>query len=96
MDNDRDLRNVILLLVKACNRSRRNLMAANMAIHAISNMSQDQRKTLSSGYIQAQLKNIEKQLEQQPDQAGLRIQKILEGEEPFLEALRVFASQLHW
>jgi hypothetical protein len=96
MENDRDLRNVIMLLVKACSRSRRSLMAANMALHAISSMPLDQRKAVSLGEIQVQLKSVEQQLEAQPDPSVVRILKVLEGDGDFLEPLRVFASQLHW
>ncbi|HXC00542.1 MAG TPA: hypothetical protein VNU74_09080 [Terriglobales bacterium] len=94
--NERDVRNVILLLVKAISRTRRNLMAANMAIQATSNMPPDERKALTTGRIQAELRNIEQQLERQPDPAIVRIVNVLEGDGDFLESLRVFASKLHW
>ena len=96
MGSDRDQRNIILLLVKAVDRSRRNLMAANMILHAISNMPPDQRKALTSAQIQAELKSGQQQLAQQPDPAVVRIEKILNGDGTFWEHLRVFVSQLHW
>jgi uncharacterized membrane protein len=92
----KELRKVILLLVRACNRSRRNLMAANMAIHAISNMSPGERKALTAEQIQAELKSIERQLVQQPDPDGLRIENVLSEDGDFLEPLRDFASRLRW
>lgn len=94
--SERDLRNVILLLVKAVSRSRTNLMAANMAIQAISSMRPDERKALTAERIQGELKSIRQQLERQSDPAVARIVKILEGDGDFLNQLRVFASQLHW
>jgi hypothetical protein len=96
LGSERDLRNVILLLVKAVERSRRNLMGANMAIHAISSMSPDERKALTSAQIATELKSVQQQLAQQRDPAVTQIEKVLNGDGEFLEHLRVFASQLHW
>jgi hypothetical protein len=95
MDN-KELRSVILALVKACNRSRRNLMAANMVIEAISSMSPDERKALRVEYIKTERKKIEQQLALQPDPAGVRIEKMLAEDEDYLKPLRDFAAELHW
>ena len=94
--SEKDLRNVILLLVKAVSRSRTSLMAGKMAIQAISSMSPDERKALTSEGIKSELANIERQLERQPDPAVVRVVQVLEGDGEFLNQLRVFASQLHW
>jgi hypothetical protein len=94
--NEKEVRKVVILLVKAVSRSRRSLMAANMAIKAMSNMSPAERAALTSATIKGELKSIERQLEAQPDPAVLRVLGVLEGSGDYLEPLRAFASQLHW
>jgi len=94
--NDLELRKVILQLVKACNRSRTNLMGANAAIQAMSTMTPAERKALTSEQIKSELKNIQQQLAQQPDPNGVEIEKVLSGDGDYLEPLRKFVSGLHW
>jgi hypothetical protein len=94
--DEQELRKVVILLVKAISRTRRNLMAANMALHAISNMPPAERAALKAATIASERKSIEQQLEAQPDPAIVRILGILDGSGDYLEPLRVFASQLHW
>jgi hypothetical protein len=96
MANQDELRLAIRHVIKAFERSRRNLMAANMAIHAISSMSPGERKALTAEYIRAELKSIEQQLAQQPDFQFVQIDKALAGDGDMVEPLRQFASGLHW
>ena len=96
MQNDQNLRDIVLVFVKRFNRTRRNLMAANMTIRAIANMSPDQRVKLTSAQIDSELKNIQRQLEGQPDPAGLEIEQVLAGTGPFENALGKFVANLQW
>jgi hypothetical protein len=94
--DERNLRNILLVFVKRFNRTRSNLMAANMILQAISSMTPDQRAKLTSAQIQAQLKDCQKQLETQPDPAGVEIEKVLANEGPFENALGKFVAGLQW
>lgn len=96
MENDRNARNVILVLLKRLGRTRSNLMAARMAIRAISNMPRDQRAALTPKQIEVELKSIEQQLLDQPDPAQVEIEKALAGDAPFENELAKFVENLQW
>jgi hypothetical protein len=93
--DERELRKVVLVLVNAMIRSRRSLMATNMAIQAIGAMSPSERAILKPEGIKTDIAKFERQLAQQPHPNEIRIVKILEGSGDFLYDLRLFTSQLH-
>jgi hypothetical protein len=91
-----NLRSIVLVFVKRFNRTRLNLMAANMILRGIASMSPEQRAKLTSEQIQAELKDCQRQLEKQPDPAGIEIEQVLSGTEPFENALGKFVANLQW
>ena len=94
--DDAEARKVVILLVRAIAATRKNAMAARMVIEAIKSMSAEERTALTPKQISSELANVERQLISQHEPGVVRIVEILEGQDDFLEPLRVSASQLHW
>jgi hypothetical protein len=94
--NDRNLRNIIRVLIQKFGNTRRNLMAANATLQAISSMSPDQRKALTGTEIQAQLKNYQQQLSAQPDPDFVAMDQLLVGDDPLENEMGRFVAGIRW
>jgi hypothetical protein len=96
MPTDDNLRHIVLVLLTRFGRTRSNLMAARMAIAAISNMPPAERAALTPKAIKDELRSIEQQLLNQPDPVQVQIEEVLAGNAPFENELGKFVANLQW
>jgi hypothetical protein len=96
MDNDRDLRNVILLLVKACKLYKARAYTANKLLTSLMSLPPTKRAATSPEFVNSEAKSFLSHFGDAADQEAARIERSLEGDGAFLEYLRVYASQQYW
>jgi hypothetical protein len=93
MENDRDLRNVILLLVKASKLYQARAYTANKVLTALMGLPPTNRAALTTEYVSSEATRIHSLCEEPVNKQAQRIEKALAGDGEFLEALRVYASE---
>jgi hypothetical protein len=94
MEKDRDLRNVILLLVQASIQWRARATAANASLARVVQASPSQRMALKPAQIQSELAQTAMLLEPQfASQASQLIERLQSDGGDYLEPLRWYASQ---
>ena len=96
MENDRDLRNVILLLVKAHKMYQARALSLNTALSAIMALPPTKRAEITDAQIHEEAQKVLSRANQLADEQSAKLEKALEGSSEFLETLRVYASQQFW
>ena len=93
MENDRDLRNVILLLVKAHKMYQARALSLNTALSAIMALPSTKRAEITDAQIHEEAQKVLSRANQLADEQSAPLEKALGGSSDFLETLRVYASQ---
>ena len=96
MSNDRDLRNVILILVKAVKLYKVRALTANKVLSSVMALPPNKRAALPPPYVQSEATRIRGLVENGVNKEADKVEKALSGDAAFLEALRIYASQQHW
>jgi hypothetical protein len=96
MNDDRDLRNVILLLVKAVKLYKVRALTANTVLASLMALPPNKRAALTESYVQSEAMRISQAAEIGANKESAQIEKALSSEAAFLMALRVYASRQHW
>jgi hypothetical protein len=92
MDNDRDLRNVILLLIKAIKLYRARAYALNEALSALMATPPTKRYRIPVGMVNERAEGYHRDFQAQANQQAQKIEQALAGDGEYLEILRAYAS----
>jgi hypothetical protein len=93
-DRERDIRNVILLLVKAHKMRQSHAAALRVLCQAAADESASRQVTTFD--LQKELPRILKQTDPVADLEAAQVETALNGEGEFLDALRLYASRQFW
>jgi hypothetical protein len=96
MENDRDLRNVLLILVKGLKLYKARACTTNNLLTALMALPPTKRAEVTTGYVSSETSKLLTEFGAAADKEALHIEKALSGSGEFLEALRVYASRQHW
>jgi hypothetical protein len=93
---DRDLRNVILLLVKAHKMRQSHAAALRIVLQAVVDESASRKAVPSLADIETELRKILAQTDPIADAEARQVEAALNGESDFQAALGLYASQQFW
>jgi hypothetical protein len=94
MEDDRDLRNAILLLVRICKLFQVRSLSLNTALSAIVDLPPAKRAKLTHAQILEEVQKAETHAKQVADELSGRIEEALAGSDPFLQYLRIYAFKV--
>jgi hypothetical protein len=94
--SDRDLRNVVLLLVEAHKKRQSHAAALRVLVQAVVDESASRKTALTLAEVEQELQKILAQTIPVADAEARQVEVALKGESDFLEPLRVYASQQFW
>ena len=94
MEDDRDLRNAILMLVRICKLFQLRSLSLNTALSAIMDLPPKQRAKLTQAQIHEEVQKAQTHANQVADELSSRIEDALSGDKPFLQYLRIYALKV--
>jgi hypothetical protein len=94
--DDRELRNIILLPVKACRLYQGRAVTANTSLTWLIGLPPNKRASLTAAQLQAYSQEIRPQIQKMADAEAKQAVEALEGEGDFVFPLQVYASKCHW
>ena len=96
MGNDRDLRNVLIILVEGCKKHHLRAMTLNTCLTWVLELPPNIRAALTLAQLEAQCAKFQEAAAPIVDKRAAQLEKVLSGDKEFLEILRIYASQQHW
>jgi hypothetical protein len=96
MENDRELRNVILILLQACEKWQLRALSMNSALTWIAALPPNTRAALTPEQIGARVANFREEAYPIVEKHAAQLTEALSGDKPFLPALQIYASQQFW
>jgi hypothetical protein len=93
---DRELRKVILLLVKSHKMRQSHAAALRVLLMATVDESASRRSPLTLADIEKELPKIQAQTDLLVDDEARQVEAALNGEGDFLEAVRIYSSRQFW
>jgi len=94
--DDRDLRNVILILVKGCKLYQVRALTANAALDMVMSLPSDRRAALTAKQLEAYAQTVRPKVQEMADRGAAQVEQALEGITDFLGLLQLYASKCHW
>lgn len=95
-ENDRDLRNVILILISALKLNKSRALSLNRALAHVMKSHPTKRSAMTEADVQELLKEFRRLAEADVQDEAKVVEQALHGSGEFLEKLRVYASKQHW
>jgi hypothetical protein len=96
MENDRALRNVILILVKGCKQYHVEALTANAALTMVMSLPPNKRAALTGAQLEAYAQEIRPKIQEMANKGTAQVEQALEGSTDFLNLLGLYASTCHW
>jgi D-alanyl-D-alanine carboxypeptidase len=93
---DRDLRNVILILVKGLKLYQSRAHTANKLLTSLMALPPTKRAEVTTQYVNSEKNRFLRLYDGAAQKQAEHIEKALSGDGDFLEQLRVYASQQFW
>jgi hypothetical protein len=94
--DDRDLRKVILVLVKGCKLYQVRALTVNAALKVVLSLPPNKRAALTAPQLEAYMQEIPPKVQEMADKGAAQVEKALEGSTDFLALLQLYASKCHW
>lgn len=94
--DDRSLRNVLLILVKGLKLQKARAYTADKLLSSLMALPPTKRAELTEEYINSEALRIRALFDEAATKEAANIEKALSGDKPFLEVLRIYASQQFW
>jgi hypothetical protein len=95
-ENDRDLRDILIILVEACKKHHLRAMTLNTCLTWMIELPPNSRAALTLAQLEAQCAKFQEAAAPIVDKRAPQLEQVLSGDKPFLEALRIYASEQHW
>jgi hypothetical protein len=93
---ENDLRNVILILVRACVYHKTNATTTDNLLSWIMALPPNQRAALTPATVQSKAKEIRDLVAPRAQKEAEQVGSILRGAGDFFHALQLYASMQHW
>lgn len=95
-NDDRDLRNVLQLLINGLKLYKARAHTSNKLLSAVMALHPTKRSELTTEYVNSELRKFRGLYDDAAQKEAANIEKALSGDGDFLETLRVYASQQFW
>jgi hypothetical protein len=92
MQDDRDLRNAILLLVQACKLHKARALTSGAVLSSLMDFPPTKWAEVTPQFVSGEIARLRPEVEALGHKEGQQIEAALNGSGAFLEALRVYAS----
>jgi hypothetical protein len=94
MQDDRELRNAILMLLRICKMFQVQALSLDTALSTVMDLPGNKRAKLTHALIQEEVQKAEAYAKQAVDDVASRVEGALTGNDPFLRYLRIYALKV--
>jgi hypothetical protein len=96
LDKERDLRNVIVILVEALKLYKARAYTTDKLLTALMGLPPTKRAELTTAYVNSEATRLRLEFDDAAKKEAVHVEKALSGSGEFVDALRLYASRQHW